>query len=81
MSLTSLSIEPSVTILSKQPMTLSVLGFGCSPLSCNGMAEKIAVNRYCLLDDLDNAFVIAKRFAAGGVEPGPYVIIEVLQRS
>ena len=62
-------------------MTLSVLGFGCSPLSCNGMAVKIAVNRYCRLDDLDNAFVIAKRFAAGGVEPGPYVIIEVLQRS
>jgi hypothetical protein len=63
------------------PLTLSVLGFGCSPLSCNGMAGEIAVNQYCLVEDLDNAFAIAKRFGARGVEPGPYAIIEVLQRS
>jgi hypothetical protein len=63
------------------PGTPSVLGFGCSPLSCNGMAEEIAVNRYCLLDDLDNAFAIAKRFGAERPEPGPYVIVEVLTRS
>jgi hypothetical protein len=63
------------------PLTLSVLGFGCSPLSCNEVAEEIPVNQYCLVEDLDIAFSIAKRFGAGGVEPGPYVIIEVLQRS
>jgi hypothetical protein len=61
--------------------TLGVLGFGCSPLSCNGMAEKISVNRNCLLDDLDNAFAVAKRFGVEGPEPGPYVVIEVLSRS
>lgn len=60
---------------------LGVLGFGCSPLSCNGMAEQITVNRYCLLDDLDYAFGIAKRFGEEQPEPGPYVIIEVSSRS
>jgi hypothetical protein len=65
----------------ESPRTRGVLGFGCSPLSCNGMADKIAVNRYCLLDDLSYAFSIAKRFGEEGPEPGPYVIIEVLSRS
>jgi hypothetical protein len=67
-------------IVEASPPKSSILGFGCSPLSCNGMAEEIAVNRYCLLDDLDNAFAIAKRFGAEQPEPGPYVIIEVLSR-
>lgn len=61
------------------PLTLSVLGFGCSPLSCNGMAQEIPVNRFCLLDNLDTALAIAKRFGAEQPEPGPYLIIEVLK--
>jgi hypothetical protein len=80
--------EPNLSIyrtlgydIVEAPWIPSVLGFGCSPLSCNGMAEEIAVNRYCLLDDLDNAFAIAKRFGAEQPEPGPYVIVEVLTRS
>ncbi len=53
-------------------------GFGCSPLSCNGMAKEIPVNKFCLVDNLGTAFVIARQFAKGRPEPGPYVVIEVL---
>jgi hypothetical protein len=67
-------------IVEAHPLKTSILGFGCSPFSCNGMAEEIAVNRYCLLDDLDNAFANAKRFGVEQPEPGPYVVIEVLSR-
>lgn len=55
-----------------------ILGFGCSPLSCNGMAESIPVNEFCLIDDLDAALAAACRFGAEQPEPGPYVIVEVL---
>ena len=52
---------------------------GCSPLSCNGMAEEIPANKHCLLDDFDEA----KRLLESGAisypkgEPGPYRIISV----
>ena len=51
--------------------------FGCSPLSCNYMAEEYAVNRYCLVDDLDTALTMARDFATGNCEPGPYCVVEV----
>ena len=51
--------------------------FGCSPLSCIYMAEEYPVNRYCLVDDLDTARAMARHFAAGNCEPGPYCIVEV----
>ena len=51
--------------------------FGCSPLSCNHMAEEYPVNRYCLVDDLDTARAMARDFATGNCEPGPYCIVEV----
>ena len=51
--------------------------FGCSPLSCNGMAEEYPVNRYCLIDDLETAVAMAGDFAAGTCEPGPYCVIEI----
>ena len=51
--------------------------FECSPLSCNHMAEHIAVNRYCLVDDVDTALRLAAEFEAGGCEPGPYHVVEV----
>ncbi len=54
------------------------LGFGCSPLSCNGMAEIIPVSEFCLLGDLQSALSTALRFGTGQPEPGPYVVIEVL---
>jgi hypothetical protein len=51
--------------------------FECSPLSCNSMAEQIAVNRHCLIDDPAIAFQHAAEFEAAGCEPGPYFVVEV----
>jgi hypothetical protein len=53
------------------------LSFGCSPLSCNYMAEEYPVNRYCLVDDPDTALAMARDFASGNCEPGPYCVVEV----
>jgi len=57
---------------------MGMLGFGCSPLSCNGMADSIPVNRFCLLDELETALAAARRFGIEKPEPGPYIIVEVL---
>jgi hypothetical protein len=54
--------------------------YGCSPLSCNGLACDYPVNRYCLLDDIDTAFQVGLAFGREEPEPAPYVIIEVLRR-
>ena len=54
--------------------------FGCSPLSCNGMAEEYPVNRYCLVDGLDTAVPMARHFATGNCEPGAYCVVEVWRR-
>jgi len=64
-------------IVERNP-AMGVLGFGCSPLSCNGMAEEIAVNEFCLIDDLETALAAARRFGVEQPEPGPFVIVEVL---
>jgi hypothetical protein len=50
----------------------------CSPIVCNGYADELHANRYCLLDTLAQAIAAAERFAAEGVaEPGPYVVLEI----
>jgi hypothetical protein len=54
--------------------------FECSPLSCNHKAERIAVNRHCLIEDPATAFRLAAEFTAGGCEPGPYDVVEVWRR-
>jgi hypothetical protein len=56
--------------------------FECSPLSCNGMAAEHAVNRCCLIDELDQAIDAARVFSdpASGVEPADYFIVEVFER-
>jgi len=41
-------------------------------------AESIPVNEFCLLDDLESALSTALRFGMERLEPGPYVVIEVL---
>ena len=51
--------------------------FECSALSCNGMAERVSVNPYCLMEDLDAARRLAETCEAAGCEPGPYFIIEL----
>jgi hypothetical protein len=53
--------------------------FECSPLSCNGMADDVAVNRFCLLATLDEAIAVAERCAREEPEPGPFYVIEVLR--
>ena len=57
-----------------------VPSFGHSPLSCNYMAAEYAVNRYCLVDGLDTAVPMARHFATGNCEPGPYCVVEVWRR-
>ena len=52
--------------------------FECSPLSCNGMANEVAVNQFCLLATLDEAIAFAERCAREEPEPGPFYVIEVL---
>jgi hypothetical protein len=56
------------------------LGFECSPLSCNDLAGEIGVNRYCLIDSLERAVAVARRFSVEQPEPGPYYVVEVLER-
>jgi hypothetical protein len=56
------------------------LGYGCSPLSCNGMGAQQPVNAYCLLDTLAVAYTTAEVFACDEPEPGPYIIFEILRR-
>jgi hypothetical protein len=60
--------------------SMGMLGFGCSPLSCNGMAESIPVNEFCLIDDMETALAAARSFGVEQPEPGPYVIVEVLAK-
>jgi hypothetical protein len=55
-----------------------VLGFECSPLSCNGLAGAWHANPHCLLDSLELATQAARAFSLGGAEPGPYYVFEVL---
>ncbi len=58
----------------------SSAGFECSPLSCNGMAGEIPVNRYCLLDNVEQALRVAARFDEEQPEPGDYFVVEVSAR-
>ena len=54
------------------------LCLGCSPLSCNAQAGRVAgVNRYCLMENAADARAVARRFAAEKPEPGPFCVVEV----
>jgi hypothetical protein len=77
--------EPNVTPL---PADFKFLGydavsrsagnaFECSPLSCNGGAETIPCNPYCLFDTFEDALEGAKTFSSGVWEPGPYYVVEI----
>ena len=56
------------------------LGFDCSPLSCNLMANEFSANNFCLFDSLEAAIAGATRFSIEHPEPGDYFVIEVLER-
>jgi hypothetical protein len=55
----------------------SVLGFECSPLSCNSMATEMDTNEHCLFHSLEAAVAGATRFSIEQPEPGDYYVIEV----
>jgi hypothetical protein len=57
----------------------SVLGFECSPLSCNSMASEMTANESCLFHSLEAAIAGAMRFSIEQPEPGDYYVVEVLE--
>ncbi len=48
-----------------------------SPLSCNGLAQSIAVNEHCLLDACETAVALLEAGAFDHCEPGPFRIVAV----
>ena len=54
--------------------------FECSPLSCNGACEEYLVNKYCLIEQLKDAYNAAIEMGQGGWEPGPYYLLEVYRK-
>ncbi len=57
----------------------SVLGFECSPLSCNSMAQEIPANEFCLFATEAAATDGAQAFSIQEPEPGDYYVVEVLE--
>jgi hypothetical protein len=57
----------------------SILGFECSPLSCNSMAAECNANQFCLFPSLESAIAGADRFSTEQPEPGDYYVVEVLE--
>ena len=57
----------------------SILGFECSPLSCNSMAAEMHTNIHCLFESLEAAILGATRFSLEQPEPGDYYILEVFE--
>ena len=80
--------EPSLKTRVQVPATKTLEGFDvvsfstasapeCSPLSCNRLANSIAVNRHCLLDSFDKAQQLILNGTLEHSEPGPYRIFAV----
>jgi hypothetical protein len=71
-------VVPGASVIGYDAVSRSMADFfECSPLSCNGLADEVPVNRYCLVHTLEAAISLARRFAADGPEPGPYFVFEV----
>ena len=84
----SFAAEPSFKTDVRAPADKHLQGFdvvefsahtspGCSPLSCNGLAKELPVNRHCLFDSFDEAKDPLERGLFKNCEPGPYRIIAV----
>jgi hypothetical protein len=60
----------------------TVMGFGCSPLSCNGLAKEERVNRFCLVDERDRALALAAQYSIPGAghESGTYYVVRVARQ-
>jgi len=71
--------EPESAQLAGYDVTTFTAGASpeCSPLSCNGLAAGVAVNRHCLFESFEQA---KKSLEAGKFdhsEPGPFRIFAV----
>lgn len=55
--------------------------FECSPLSCNNACEVYSVNRYCLIDKIEDAYNYCLEIEKGKWEPGPYYLFEVYRKN
>jgi hypothetical protein len=53
------------------------LYFQCSPLSCNGLADKLKVNEHCLFPSLEAAKQSLESGEFDHTKPGPYRIFAV----
>jgi hypothetical protein len=53
--------------------------FECAPLSCNYLAQKVPVNRFCLLGTLEGAIQLAERLLERETRTGTYYVLEVLR--
>lgn len=84
----SFAAEPDIRTHVKAPVGKRLLGYdvvefstgtnpGCSPLSCNGLARKLPVNRHCLFDSFDEAKDALEQGRFEHCEPGPYRIFAV----
>jgi hypothetical protein len=84
----SISPEPSLPINIVMPPASDLEGFdvvtffagtspGCSPLSCNSLAENLKTNVHCLFDSFDEARDNLRSGAFKDSEPGPYRIFAV----
>ena len=49
----------------------------CSPLSCNGMAAELPVNRHCLFEIFQDAVQAIESGKFDGSEPGPFRVFAV----
>lgn len=49
----------------------------CSPLSCNGLANDVHVNKHCLLETFESAKALVESESFVNVEPGPVRIFGV----
>jgi hypothetical protein len=80
--------EPSFPINVTPPHRKELKGFdvvtfftrnspGCSPLSCNSLAQSLPTNEHCLLPSFEAAEANLKSGAFKNSEPGPYRIYSV----
>lgn len=84
----SFGAEPDIKTDVQAPVDKHLHGFdvvefschtnpGCSPLSCNGLAAELPVNRHCLFDSFEAAKDAVDRGLFVNCEPGPYRIVAV----
>ena len=71
--------EPKSAQLAGYDVTTFTAGTSpeCSPLSCNGLAAGVAVNRHCLFESFEHAKESLEAGKFDHFEPGPFRIFAV----